>query len=951
MNRLKNPGWSVVPCLASIIGLMLTSAGNAATIDIIGTSAPVPSPDDQYQTDFVNLAQAVPPGGQAGFNYYVDANPSPGQTFTTGNNPNDYILSSLALFDADGTSGDFGTTAQTFTLGLYSVSDVTNATLITSFVSQSIALPDFNWFRWTNLNLVLQSSTQYAYAMWRNDSGWMNLGSISNSSYSGGQIVVVPRDGGEMRFSSSPSPWNASFVVGLTPITTPVVGETTFSPYSVAAPGENITGTAPVSGPGPYFYQWQTDGGGGGALTNIPGATSASLLIDTTGFLLGDHLVSLSVSNNTSGMIGQAGILTVQEPIGIPGVIGIKFGFSNGYATSDALFPADNTGVATGQLVPPSFQPLTEVGRWNNLLADVLPPYDDAAKEAAIGQTWTIDHDSAGNSLSGVTLTPFGFNDGWYSGGTGCAAGRLLYNCWKFNGDNGLLTGFGHNYGELSISGLSDGTYDVIVYINNNNGNYWGNAQANSVIAQDSPEVDNTSFGFNGASTDPCGLAAPLHTFSGFNGGNPDNSVNYLKMEGVQASGGWITISVVLFGGGDMGVAGIELIPVSANDLVLVQDTTPNYADTIVGDKVVFSGGYSNIPPVELQWLKSSGGVTNIVASGVVTTTNNDVVTSTLTLNNLQTSDSGVYQVKAISATNSAFYKFSSPATLQVSNHPAPVNGIIVDYTAQAGPASFYPDWAVDTTGNNLIYGFGIGGGSPGTILPGLGDFGIDFAIGNPAVIVDGELSIDKLKMIGCGLNGAGEDVTFTLLTNSSPFGFDISLIQVFGGWGDAGRRDQQYEVLYSTVSDPTNFVSLISTYYVPDDPSGTAISTRTTLVPTTSFLARNVAAIKMNWNVTPQHLNGYAFYSELAVLGVSATGFPVVPPVLSAEQSDGNLIVSGAGGTANSSYTLLVATNLTAPVFWMTNSTGFLDASGSFSTSIPITPTPPSQFFRVNVP
>ncbi|HTI98086.1 MAG TPA: immunoglobulin domain-containing protein [Dongiaceae bacterium] len=940
--------------LALFCGALLTGAGaaNGATINLLGANPPVPGPDDQSQTNFVLQAQAVPPGGGAGFNYYVDANPAPGQIFTTGGNVNGYVLNSVSLFDADGTSGGFGTTAQTFTLGIYAITDVTNANLITTFTSQSIAIPDFNWFQWTNINVVLQPNTQYAYAMWRNSSGWMNLGSVSNSVYAGGQIVVVTRGGGEVRYSSSPDPWNASFVVGLTSITTPVVGAPTFSPYSVLAPGASTTAFAPVSGPGPYYFQWQTDGGSGGALTNIPGATSSNLVIDATGFTVGTHQYDLVVSNDTSAVTGAVAVLTVQQPIGIPGVIGIKLGFTNGYATADAPYPADNTGVATGQLVPPSFQPLTQVGRWNNLLADVQPPYDDAARFAAMDQTWTIDHDSAGNALSGVTLTPGGFNDGWHSGGTECAAGRLLYDCWKFNANNGQTTSFGRPAGSLLVSGLPDGAYDVYVFINNNNGNYWGNAQANTVIAQGSPDIDNASFGFNGGSADPCDLATPLHTYSGFNGGNPANSLNYVKMGGVQTDGGNILITIALFGGGDMGVSGLELVPLPANDLVLEQDTTPNFADTVVGDKVVFSGVFSNVPPVSLSWLKISGGTTNIVSTGVTTATDNGLTTSTLTLSNVQVSDSGMYLIKATSTTNAGFYKYTSLAPLQVSNAPAPVNGIVVNYAAQAGPATFYPaNWSVDTSSSNLVYGFIASDGSPGTMLPGLGNFAVDGASLDPSVLADGVLSIDPAKMIGGGSDNGGADVTYTLMTNTAPYGFDLNTIQVFGGWSDAGRRDQQYEVLYATIADPTNFISLLSTYYVPDDPNGSAIVTRTELVPISGVLAHNVALVKINWNVTPQHLNGYAFYSEIAMLGAPSSGISAVPPVLSTSASGGSVTISGTGGTPNSSYTLLEATSLTPPVNWATNSVGTLDGAGAFSVAIPVTTIPAERFFRVQLP
>ncbi|HEX4266029.1 MAG TPA: immunoglobulin domain-containing protein [Verrucomicrobiae bacterium] len=864
MNNLKLQNGKLILRLLCGVLVSLASAGRGATINVLGSNPPSPGPNDQYQTNYVALAQSPPPGGGA-FNYYVDANPSPGQTFTTGSNPNGYILSSLALYDADNTGGGFGN--ETFTLGVYSVSGAT-ATLITTYVSQSIAIPDFNWFQWTGLGAILQPNTQYAYAMWKNGPGWMNLGN-NNVGYSGGQVATVPQAGGTMNFSTS-SPWNADFDAGLTAITVPVVGQPAFSPYSVTLPGTSVTASAPVTGPGPYSFQWQTDGGGGGTLTNIPGATASNLVINAA--VVGHYLYDLIVSNNTSFSVGPVGTLAVQQSVGVPGVIAVKFGFTN-YATTDAPFPADNTGVATGQLVPPSYQPLTAVGNWNNLQADVAAPVSDTTREAAIDQEWNIIQDTAGNALSGVTMTAGGFNDGWFSGGTGCAAGRLMYDAWKFNANNGQTDVGGFHYATLTFNNLSGSTYDVIVYINDNNGNYWGNAQANSVIAQNSPNVDNTSFGFNGASSDPCGLGTPFHTAGGF--GNP---VNYVKLPYVATAGGSITITVVNFGGGDMGVSGVELVP--SPDLTLVQDTLPNYAETTVGEQVVFSAAFSNSPAVNLQWQHVAGGTTNSLVSGVLNATNNGIVTSTLTLNNVALTDAGTYQAKALNAGDSADYGFSAASQLVVSNTPAGSNNIVVYDDARAG-ANFYPPWFIQTN-SDLIFGFPLSDGSAGTALPGLGNFGLDSSFGDPSILTDGTLGNSKTAMITAGPSGgAGQQMIYTLNTNSSPLGFELTNITVYGGWTDAGRRDQEYQVLYSTVSAPGLFIPLLTTHYLPADPSGSAIATRTKLVPASGVLAHNVSAVEINWNVTPQFLNGYAGYSEIEINGTNSTTLVATVPIL----------------------------------------------------------------------
>lgn len=871
MNKTKLSQWKDAAGIVCLGLLTFSGAMGAlgATITVLGSNPPIPGPNDQYQTNYVAVAQSPPPGGGA-FDYYVDHDPAPGQTFTTGSNPNGYVLNSLSLYDADNTGGGFGN--ESFTLAIYSVAGST-ATLMTSYTSQSIALTDFTWFQWTSLGVVLQPNTQYAYAMWANGSGWMNVGN-DNVSYSGGQVAMVPRAGGAMTFSTS-SPWNGDFDVGLTAITTPVVAQPTFSPYSITLPGSTVTASAVVTGPGPYFFQWQTDGGSGGALTNIPGGTSSNLVINTTGFALGNYQYDLVVSNNTSSVTSQVAVLTIQQPTGIAGVIAIKFGFTNGWATSDAPFPADNAGVATGQLVPPSYQPLAAVGDWNDLMASITNGSSSPQVAAAIDQTWNITYDTAGNALSGVTLTPSGFDDGWFSGGTECANGRLLYDCWKFNTSNGQSDSFGHNYATLTFANLPGAQYDVYLYINDNNGNYWGNAQANSVIAQGSDSIDDSNFGFNGADSDPCGVSPSLHTAAGF--GNP---VNYLKLPYVATSGGEITITVVSFGGGDMGVSGVELVP--SPDLTLVQDTLPTYAESVVGDQVVFAAAFSNSPAVNLQWQRVSGGVTIQISSGVANVTNNGTVTSTLTLNNLQLADAGSYQLEAINAANSMDYAYSSGAQLLVSNPPSPTNGIVLFYDGQVG-ANFYPPWTINTNAD-LIFNYPISGssGQPGTSFPGPGNYGLDGCNGDPTILSDGVLGDSKATMVSCGPNGgAGQSMTYTLLTNSAPLGYELTNIQVYGGWTDAGRVNQDYIVWYATVSYPTNWINLLQAHYLPADPSGAAMATRTGLVATNGVLAHNVVAVKIDWNIPPpQDLNGYAGYSEIVVSGTNSTQI-AVPPVL----------------------------------------------------------------------
>jgi hypothetical protein len=105
--------------------------------------------------------------------------------------------------------------------------------------------------------------------------------------------------------------------------------------------------------------------------------------------------------------------------------------------------------------------------------------------------------------------------------------------------------------------------------------------------------------------------------------------------------------------------------------------------------------------------------------------------------------------------------------------------------------------------------------------------------------------------------------------------------------------------------------------------------------------------------NPTNWFLNGFYGNSQYNTILVT-TGAPVRPaaPALATPNiSGGNLILTGAGGTANSGYTILTATNLSAPINWTTGGAGTLDGAGAFSNAMPVSATNPASFFRVQMP
>ncbi len=291
-------GTAFAACLA-----LAARGQTAATLTDIGSSPPTLGPDD--------ISQLIAPSGANspdGLNYYFDNGSPPGQTFTTGSGANGYILTSLAILTADN-AGSLPAAGQAYLLRLYTVSSGTNAALLASYISpDGFTFTDSDWLQWTDLQVALPANTQFAYSFARSPSGsgWENLGNVSGNPYAGGEVALIPPAGGGMTFGSSHN-YDATFVVGLTAATSLLVNAPAISPSSAVARGTAVTLATTAAGPGPLSYQWQTDGGSGGAVTNIPKATGTTLAVDTTGLFPGSYMYDVVVSNGTGSCHQRGG--------------------------------------------------------------------------------------------------------------------------------------------------------------------------------------------------------------------------------------------------------------------------------------------------------------------------------------------------------------------------------------------------------------------------------------------------------------------------------------------------------------------------------------------------------------------------------------------------------------------------------------------------------------------
>ncbi|MDB6109782.1 MAG: Immunoglobulin subtype, partial [Pedosphaera sp.] len=337
----------------------------------------------------------------------------------------------------------------------------------------------------------------------------------------------------------------------------------------------------------------------------------------------------------------------------------------------------------------------------------------------------------------------------------------------------------------------------------------------------------------------------------------------------------------------------------------LTQDTLPASAANVVGDQVVFTAAFSNSPPASLQWQKVVGSVTNNVPGAT---------SPTLTLSNLQVSDSGSYMLKAVNATNGAAApSYSAGRTLTVSGVPAPVNGVIAEFAAQTGlgnGTTFIPTWTV-TTNSSLI-----AGQSPSSV--GLGNFSLeadgrivesltaggDGAISLVPALTPGNFTTST-NYLSCGTAPGGLSITYTL--PASPNGYDLTNIVVYGGWADAGRNEQKYNVYYSTVAAPTSFNTMTTVDYNPSDPANAQSATRVTLVPSGTALAQNVYAIQFDFNLqgSPPK-NGWEGYSQIIVAGKPSAPKPIlVQDITPLNASDvvGSQIILTAGFSGATGY------------------------------------------------
>lgn len=641
--------------------------------------------------------------------------------------------------------------------------------------------------------------------------------------------------------------------------------------------GNQITFSATITGG--ITYQWVDIANG--ATNSIPGATNLTLTL--TNLQLTDSGTYLLVASNASGITRSSGsVLTVNSP-------------------GNAL--VSGTGNVTAS----------------------------AANQTGRGSTYTPNWIISTNNDLVLGTFPTGIGSGVFnqegSGGIAILTDDLFGSVGS--GNNTSLATVGQNGGRTltyTLTGPASGfdITNIVTYGGWSDGGRDQQAYTVSYSTVTAPTVFNTiatvSFNPSLPGSVPSSDRLTLSSTSGPIATNVARILFDFTNPGIENGYGGLA-EITVYGSAS---AAIPLAP------YLVSDIVPVTGSDVVGSSVTFKASFNGTAPITYQWQQVSGGVTNPVPGATGTT---------LTLTNLQLTNSGFYQLQA---SNSQGVSFSSSNAFTVNPVPAANgNGVIVSPANQTGNGAFTPTWAIAP-------GSLIAGNLPSST--GTGNFKADAGEGGLPVLTDGALNLFGGSVAGlatCGSGNGGHSFIYTLSNSAS--GYNLTGIVSYGGWADAGRDQQAYTASYSTVANPATFTAIGVANYNPTLPGSVPSADRVTFSSATAApIATNVAAVKFDFT-SPAGENGYSGYAEFQIFGVAVSSRPKIG---SSRLVGGNLIVTGSGGSVGGSYHVITSTNVGAPLStWTTNTSGTFDTSGNFSNNIPVSSSEPARFFLIKTP
>ena len=301
------------------IGVDVSPAVDVAVVSMtdIGISAPTPGLLDISQ--LLNTVQE-----DDGLNYYTDNGPVYGkwcgQTFTTGNNPAGYLLTSFA-WKSSGNGSGFGI-LQPYNLFFFSLSpDGSQATLLSRYKINGSGT-EGDWLQWQGLNVPMAANQTYAYTFGRDEagSGWEHIGTEGGNPYASGQIITLSHTNGTGAVTrgiagNSDAVFNlgfASYEAATARAIQPIVASGNWPVY--AGDSGNFTLQENPLGTGPFTYQWLSDSGTGGALRPVSQATSSNLTVNMANLAAGNYNYAVIVSNASGASLSPSFAVSLLGP-------------------------------------------------------------------------------------------------------------------------------------------------------------------------------------------------------------------------------------------------------------------------------------------------------------------------------------------------------------------------------------------------------------------------------------------------------------------------------------------------------------------------------------------------------------------------------------------------------------------------------------------------------------
>ena len=599
--------------------------------------------------------------------------------------------------------------------------------------------------------------------------------------------------------------------------------------------GDQVVFTAAYSNAPPANVQWLFISGG---VTNVLAGQTSPILTLNNVQLTNSGSYLLKAVNATNGAAAPSYSTVASLAVGTPTTVGNVIAQNSGQTGPTGFYPAwiinTNSDLIFG----------FSIGAGN-----AIPGAGNFSKEVPLAIDPSVLSDGNPNS-DRVNMV----SCGWSNAGGGAAGASMTYML--------PTSTYGYNLTNITVyagwadDGRNEQKYQVLY----------------STVGTSGPWISIGTFDYNPSFTDsqPNATRVILVPLSG---ALAQNVVAVQLNFNMQSKNNWNGYSEITIGG----TPAVGVIP------ALTQDITPFAAEDVVGSTLTMTGAFNGA--TSYQWQKN--GI-NLVGK----------TTSTLTLNNLQPWDvatNGGYRLLGI---NAAGTNATRGCTVVIDPAPVATNNIVTAFayqTSDAGAANpFSPTWDTSLLGASLI-----AGQNPPSVGYGPGNFmdpDVNYpnSAGGLPVLTDGNYGTfaydgSHPAFATAGPN-AGQYVIYTLGANAN--GYNLTNIQLAGGWNDNGRDSQYYTILYSTVANTNLFLPLAS---VTKDLSGYGVNdstmVRTTLTPTSGVLASNVYAIEIDFQFPQGVPNNYSGYSEISVFGSPSTTLPPAGPVITAQHEETNNI------------------------------------------------------------